>query len=48
MNTIKFGGRIAQRRDAIITIAILVRASMYPSLLLISEIEISASKNFHT
>jgi hypothetical protein len=46
--TIKLGGRIAQRSAAIRTIAILVRELIYPSLLLIIAIEISARRNFHT
>ena len=48
INTIKLAGRIAHKSEAIMTMAIFVSASIYPSLLLITMIDTSARRNFQT
>jgi hypothetical protein len=48
INTIKLAGRIAHKSEAIMTMAMFVSASIYPSLLLITMIETRARRNFQT
>jgi hypothetical protein len=48
INTIKLAGRIEHKSEAIRTIAILFSGCIYPNLLFIIAIVISAKRNFHT